>query len=204
MSAIPTRRSLIARLKNWDDDRSWKDFFDSYWKLIYAVARKAGLSDAEAQDVVQEVVIKVSQKISDLKYDPAIGSFKGWLLTMTRWRISDQFRKRMPVARARRHSGESARRTATIDRIPDPAGIPLESIWDEEWQRNLLGMALAKVKQETNPRHYQIFDCYVMKGWSVAKVVETLGISAGQVYLAKHRVGKVLRREMEHLQRELL
>src|SRR5438046_1766960 len=60
---IATRSSLIKRLKNWDDRASWKDFFDTYWKLIYGVARAAGLNDAEAQDVVQETIICVAQKM---------------------------------------------------------------------------------------------------------------------------------------------
>src|SRR6266542_633634 len=91
---IPTRRSLLARLKNWDDQESWQDFFNTYWRFIYSVALKAGLSDAEAQDVVQENVLTVAKKIGEFKSDPAIGSFKGWLMLLTRRRIADQFEKR--------------------------------------------------------------------------------------------------------------
>ena len=91
---IPTRHSLLSRLKDWGDQESWRDFFDTYWKLIYGVAIKAGLSGVEAQEVVQETVIAVAKKIHDFKTDPAFGSFKAWLLHLTRWRIADQFRKR--------------------------------------------------------------------------------------------------------------
>src|SRR5437762_6958342 len=91
---IPTRRSLLVRLKNWDDQESWKDFFDTYWRLIYNVATKAGLSDAEAQEVVQETVIAVARKIGEFKADPAHGSLSAWLMQLTRWRIADQWRKR--------------------------------------------------------------------------------------------------------------
>src|SRR6266481_3693556 len=89
-----TRWTLIGRLKNWDDQESWRDFFDTYWKLIYGVARKSDLTPSEAQEVVQETVISVSKKINDFKADPAYGSFKSWLLNLTRWRIIDQVRKR--------------------------------------------------------------------------------------------------------------
>src|SRR5262252_3704320 len=68
---IPTRESLLSRLKNWEDRESWQDFFDIYWKLIYSMARKAELTDAEAQDIVQETVISVARKIEGFKYDPA-------------------------------------------------------------------------------------------------------------------------------------
>ena len=73
---LPTRRSLLSRLKDWDDQESWKDFFDTYWKLIYGVAIKSGLNDAEAQDVVQEAVISVAKKMHEFKYDPAVGRSK--------------------------------------------------------------------------------------------------------------------------------
>src|SRR6266852_6048825 len=96
---LPTRRSLLSALKQWDDQESWRDFFNTYWKLIYSVAIKAGLSDQEAEDVVQETVISVAKKMGDFKYDPAVCSFKGWLLRITRFRIIDQLRKRQPALR---------------------------------------------------------------------------------------------------------
>src|SRR5712692_9813138 len=92
--SIPTRKSLLIRLKDWDDQKSWQEFFDIYWKLIHAVAIQAGLNEAEAQDVVQETVISVAKKMGEFKTDPAFGSFKSWLLVITRRRIADQFRKR--------------------------------------------------------------------------------------------------------------
>src|ERR1043166_1070615 len=91
---LPTRNSLLTRLKNWDDNDGWKRFFDTYWRLIYGAAIKSGLSDDEAQDVVQETILSVAKKMNEFKYDPALGSFKGWLLTLTRWRITDHIRKR--------------------------------------------------------------------------------------------------------------
>src|ERR1044071_9304757 len=91
---LPTRRSLISRLKNWNDDGSWNDFFDTYSKLLYSVAAKSGFTDAEAQDVVQETSISVAKHIPDFKYDPARGSFKNWLLNFARCRIIDYVRKR--------------------------------------------------------------------------------------------------------------
>src|SRR6266702_4288637 len=96
---IPTRRSLLGRLRNWDDHESWRIFFETYWRLIYQVALKAGLSDAEAQDVVQETVICVFKKMPGFEYREHHGSFKSWLLKLTSWRIADQFRKRNSALR---------------------------------------------------------------------------------------------------------
>jgi RNA polymerase sigma-70 factor (ECF subfamily) len=91
---LPTRWSLLSRLKDWDDQDSWRQFFDTYWQLIYGVALKSGLTHTEAHEVVQEVVITVAKKMEGFKTDPDAGSFKSWLLTLTQWRIKDQLRKR--------------------------------------------------------------------------------------------------------------
>src|SRR3954469_24485520 len=92
--SVSTRWSLIARLKDWDDQEGWREFFDTYWRLIYGVAIKSGLTHAEAQDVVQETIVSVSKNMKAFKADPAFGSFKSWLLNLTRWRITDQVRRR--------------------------------------------------------------------------------------------------------------
>src|ERR1700682_6240928 len=80
LDLIPTRRSLLSRLRDLGDQESWSDFFRSYWRLIYEVALKAGLTDAEAQEVVQETVISVAKQMPGFRYDAARGKFKGWLL----------------------------------------------------------------------------------------------------------------------------
>ena len=95
---LPTRATLIQRLKDWQDQASWQDFFDTYWKLIYRVAIKGGVSELEAQDVVQDTMIAVAKQMPGFKYDPRIGSFKAWLLNITRWRIVDVRRKRESLA----------------------------------------------------------------------------------------------------------
>src|SRR2546422_869000 len=111
---LPTRSSLLVRLRNWDDQEGWRGFFETDWKLIYGAATKAGLTDAEAQDVVQETMLTVAKKMPGFKYDPSIGSFKGWLLQLTHWRIIDQLRKRRPADQPKQHRAEETRSTATI------------------------------------------------------------------------------------------
>src|SRR5213593_4723890 len=133
---LATRRSLVERLADWGDQLRWQEFFDTYSKLIYSAARQSGLTDVEAQEVVQETVITVAKNIDKFKYDPAIGSFKGWLLQITRWRIADQFRKREP-GNAKPPRSADDRLTATIERVPDPQVVDLDTVWEKEWQENL-------------------------------------------------------------------
>ena len=198
-SLTATRRSLVDRLANWEDQQRWQEFFDTYAKLIYSAARKSGLTDAEAQEVVQETVISVAKNISKLQYDPAIGSFKGWLLNITRWRIADQFRKRRPEEQHRPIDDDRA--TATIDRIPDVNSQALDHLWEEQWKENLLDAALTRLKKRIPPKHFQIFDCYVQKQWPAQKVAKHLNVNLGQVYLAKHRVAALLKKEIKALEK---
>jgi RNA polymerase sigma factor (sigma-70 family) len=201
---IPTRATLIQRLKNWQDQSSWQDFFDTYWKLIYGVALKGGLTGAEAQDVVQETMISVAKHMPTFQYDPAIGSFKTWLLNMTRWRITDQLRKRGPVCTASQPNPEDTTTgTSTAEKMVDPASPELDALWDAEWEKNLLDAALAKVKRRLDPQKYQIFDLYVNKEWPPEKVAATFGISVDQVYLAKHRTTEMIKEEVKKMEQKL-
>jgi RNA polymerase sigma-70 factor (ECF subfamily) len=199
-SLLNTRRSLVERLANWGDQRRWQEFFDTYWKLIYSAARQSGLTDVEAQEVVQETVITVAKSIDKLKYDPAVGSFKGWLLQITRWRIADQFRKREPGS-AKRARSPDERLTATIERVPDSRIVDLDAVWESEWKENLFEAAIARVKKKIEPKQFQIFDCYVRKEWPAQKVAARLGVNIGQVYLARHRVGALLKKEIKALEK---
>lgn len=202
-----TRQSLIERLKDWDDRRSWDEFYQTYWRLIYSMASKAGLRADEASEVVQETVLAIAkqQQKATNGYDPAQGSFKNWLLNVTRWRIADQFRKRKRDQQLLTFpEEETASGTGALERFADPDGMDLEKEWDAEWARNLTKAALQKVKGRVSPKQFQIFDCYVVKEWNAQRVMETLEVSLTQVYLAKHRVGKLVKQEIETLQNQLL
>jgi RNA polymerase sigma factor (sigma-70 family) len=209
---IPTRESLLSRLKNWEDGDSWQEFFKTYWKLIYGTARKAGLTDAEAQDIGQETVISVARNIEGFRYDPAVCSFKTWMLQLTRWRIINQLKRRQrdqggPSAGPPEFKApgppEASDRTSTLDRVADPAGPDLEGIWDKEWEKNLLNAAMERLKRRVDPEHLQVFDLYCLEQWPAQKVARTLGVSLGRVYLTKHRVGRLLKKEVQALRRTL-
>ena len=197
---IPTRDSLLSRLKDWGDDDSWRDFFNTYWKLVYGVALKAGLTEQEAEEVVQETVITVARRIPEFKYDPSVCSFKTWLLNLTRWRIVDQLRKRQPKVNG--HADGTAH-TATIERLPNPPGVDLDAMWDNEWQQSLVNTAIQRIKRRVNPEHYQIFHLCVFKEWPVKKVARELDVNVAQVYLAKHRIGALLKKEVKALEKKL-
>lgn len=199
-AALSTRMSLIEGLTDWQDQRRWQEFYDTYWRLIFSVARKSGLSEDEAHEVVQETILTVAKNVS--KYDPEAGPFKNWLLNTTRWRINDQFRKRDPAAASQRgRSGEdTGHDTDTVERLPGQDG--LDAVWDEEWKRHLFETALTRVKNKVSARQFQIFDCLMVKRWAASKVSTELRVSIAQVYLAKHRLGSLMKKEVEALEKQ--
>lgn len=195
-SSLATRASLLGRLKDLEDQPSWQEFFDAYWRLIYSVALKAGLTDAEAQDVVQETVISAARHLPGFHYDPKVCSFKTWLLRLARWRIIDQLRKRLPASQPVEAAVEDdATATALLDRLTRGVAPDLEQIWTEEWEKLVLAAAIDRAKQQVRPEQFQIFDLYALRGMPATQVAKLLGVSVARVYLAKHRVARVVRAE---------
>ena len=92
--------------------------------------------------------------------------------------------------------------TSTADRIPDPAGVPLETVWSEEWEKNVLAAALEEVKRLVRPKQFQMFDLHVLQNLSVQDTARTLRVSAASVYMAKHRVTRLVRREVKRLEQK--
>jgi RNA polymerase sigma factor (sigma-70 family) len=198
---LPTRYSLLSRLKDWEDHQSWQVFFDTYWRLIYSFAIQSGLTETEAQDVVQETVMSVARDISKFKRERALGSFKGWLRNIIRWRISDQLRKRLPTDSGEEPSSGSGS-VAALESIADPASSALDALWEKEWQENLFAAAVDRLKRRVKEEHFQMFDLYVLKQLPVSKVAEMMGVNIGQVYLAKHRVAGLIKKEVQQLEKE--
>ena len=196
--AARTRRSLIMRLGDWKDQKSWDEFYRTYWRLIYSVALKAGLREDEAWDVVQETVLTIAKQSVKGMYDPEKGSFKMWLWHITRWRINDQFRQRRKDTAATTTAVDGTERVPLTD-VPDTSGETFTKIWDREWQNNVMKAAIERVKMKVSPQQFQIFDYNVLRGMSASEVRRKLGVSIAQVYLAKHRVGGVLKKEVAYI-----
>ncbi len=197
---IPTRSTLVSRLKDWQDADSWREFFQTYSRLIHNTALKEGLTEAEAQDVVQDTVLSVAKKMPEFKYDRRAGSFKGWLLQLTRWRILNQRRKRLSYESLDAQTGA----VPELDSIPDPTGQELLDYWESEWKKNLLEVAIERVKESASPHQYEIFYLHVAKKLPAREVAATLNVSVPQVYLAKHRVSVLVKKEVRRLEKEMV
>jgi RNA polymerase sigma-70 factor (ECF subfamily) len=137
-------------------------------------------------------------------YDRSKGSFKGWLQTTTRWKIIDQLRKRQ--------------RNRALERFPDsedsedggeewplrhPGPSELEAQWQNEWEQNLVEVAIERVKNQVRPRDFQVFDFCTIKEWPAAKVANRLKLIRPQVYYLNKKVSQMIRHEITKLQQQL-
>jgi RNA polymerase sigma factor (sigma-70 family) len=209
-SSLQTRASLLDRLKTGDDVESWQEFYRIYGKLVRDFSLQAGLTETEAEEVVQETAIGIARHLPEYRYDPKVCRFKTWLLNLTSWRIKDQLKKRKPgsTSRAAQSGDPPAPRsddtthTATINRVPDPNTANLDSQFEHGWRQNLLAAALDRVKGQFSLKHYQIFDLLVLKEWPATDVARSLGVSLANVYVTRHRVSAAVKKEGRRLEKE--
>ena len=149
-------------------------------------------------------MISVSKTIEGFDYRPRSkgGSFKSWLLNLTRWRIQDQFRKRPKDSPLTQRSGDDSDPSDPLDKIPDPKTDRLEEIWKTEWERNLMDVALKQLKRQVDGKHFQVFHLNVVKNWPPKKVAGALSVNIGQVYLVKHRLARKLEELIQELRKD--
>jgi RNA polymerase sigma-70 factor (ECF subfamily) len=189
--ALLTRPSLLVRLRDPEDGVSWRRFVELYGALVYGFARQRGLQDADAADLTQEVFLAVARAMSRRQYDPARGSFRGWLYGIARRRLARLLHRRAsePVG-----SGNS-----TIQRhLSEQPGPDPEADWEHEFQKQLFRLAAAEVRPHFAPATWDAFWQTAVEGKAGAAVAAALGLSVGAVYVARSRV---LARLTEHIRR---
>ena len=202
-SQLPTRQSLLSRLRDWQDQAGWCEFFDRYWRLIYNVARKSGLNDAEAQDVVQNTFIYLTRRMPRFHYDRTRGSFKSWLRVVTRSRINVYCRKEKDRgAFVREPLPNDPGEDNVPDAWPDKAAESLDEVWQREWEQNLVNTAFRRLRAKVGSQQLLIFRLTTVEELPLTQVAKKLGVSLPQVYLARHRVGKLFKSEVLRLRLE--
>jgi len=203
ISSLRTRPTLLFRLRDWRDEATWTEFYRLYYNFVYGCARRAGLPHADAEEVVQDVFKRVAETVHEFESDPARGSFRGWLLNLTRWRVSDKYRARKPHERwpAHARAPDDSEGTSTIERLPDQPDSP--AAWEAEWQHHILEAALGRIARRVPAKQFQVFDLYRRHDWSVMRVARDLGVSSAYVYLTSHRLTKMLKKEVDALREHL-
>jgi RNA polymerase sigma-70 factor (ECF subfamily) len=192
-----THASLVLRLRDRGDERAWSEFTDIYGPLVHRFARRRGLQEADAQDLVQEVFRAVARAIERYDPDPARGSFRGWLSEIARNLIINL------VAAQRRHprgTGDTDMQRL-LEQCPDPSGED-SALFEAEYRGRLLAWAAERVRGEFSEAVWQAFWQAGVEGRPAKEVAEALGMTLGTVYQYKSRVVVRIRRELAQFEWE--
>lgn len=195
VSDSPTRPSLLCRICDPGDTQSWQTFVDVYGPLIYRHARARGLQDADAAEVTQEVLLQVSRSIQKFEYRPEQARFRDWLGTVTLNKIRSFLRHQAATDHVQ---GETA--PEVLDHIA--SGQP-DTQWAEEFHQHVLQTALARTRPHFEEQTWRAFELVWREQRSEAEVAQELGQRINWVYLAKSRVLKRLRAEVQELAEDL-
>ncbi len=191
-----TRASLLVRLRNGDNTNAWHEFMELYGPVVYGFARKRGLQDADATDLMQDVLRSVSTAIGRLDYDRQQGTFRGWLFTITRNKVFN-------FLSARRIRPQGTGDTSTNRLLEaQPEAADGADTWELEYQRRLAAIAMEQVQPEFQESTWRAFWLTAVEGQAVADVSSQLNLSAGAVYVAKSRVLARLKQEVDALRRQ--
>ena len=191
-----TRVSLLVQIRAGSNHAAWQEFVNLYGPVVYGFARKRGLQDADAADLMQDVLRSVSSAIGRLDYDRRQGTFRGWLFTITRNKVFNFLSARRIRPQA---SGDT-----TTNRLlsEEPDGHDGSDTWELEYQRRLAALAMDRVKGEFQENTWRAFWLTAVEGLAAADVAKQVGMSPGAIYVAKSRVLARLKDEVEALRQQ--
>ena len=176
-----TRVTLLAQLRDGTGPVAWEEFFQRYWPVIYGFAVRRGCSPNTAEDVVQDVMLKVFEKREIFRYDPERGRFRDWLGTIVRHRVADL--RRRPSERVRPGAQNDAAEYAGESAQPGP-----EALWETVFEQAVLMAVLDVVRRETEPRDFVAFELTMLASVPPAEAAAALGTTRYAVYKARRRV----------------
>jgi RNA polymerase sigma-70 factor (ECF subfamily) len=171
-----THGTLLERLREASDPLAWEEFYERYWRLIFATARRRGCSDHTAEEIVQEAMLAVFKGRAAFRYER--GRFRDWLGTVVRHAIAA--RRRAPADRVRPLADD-----APLAEVPDATADP---DWDRGFELATLAALLDTVKHEVAPATFQAFELSVLQELPGADVARVTGLSRNAVYLARRRI----------------
>jgi RNA polymerase sigma-70 factor (ECF subfamily) len=185
---------LLVRLRDARDDAAWRQFVGLYAPVIERFARQRGLQEADALDLQQNVLAAVSEGLKKHSYDPAKGTFRGWLFGVVRHHMAQLARKERAGTRG---SGDTDA-LEQLHAVPQPDAAE-SALWDEQCKRQLFLWAAERVREQVEPASWQAFWQIAVENRAVADVAASLGMRAGAVYTAKSRVLARIKREIESI-----
>ena len=195
MQAPETRASLLLRIRDASDARAWDEFAEMYREIIFRMARSRGLQDADADDLVQQVMVSISTAIERFEQDPDRGSFRGWLTTIARRAIINA------LTRGRQYRGVGGTDFVELVR-QEPAADVVTQTLSLDYRRETFRVVAEKVRKEVDEKTWQAFHQTVVLQQPVDEVARRMGRSVGSIHTARSRVMKRLRDHVAAMQNE--
>ncbi|MHC5110763.1 MAG: RNA polymerase sigma factor [Planctomycetota bacterium] len=183
-----TRASLLIRIKDPDNAKAWSEFTAIYRPILHRYATSRGLSEDDAEDVVQFGMAAVYKHIKNFDYDPDKGSFRGWLRTV----VNNHIRILQKKRRELNAKSQQLRMLETHDESPEAA-------FDRVWLEEHLKCCLQRVQAEVDDKAFKAFKSYVIDEWPVRRVCDTMGMNRNQLYKIKWRITHKLQEKMREL-----
>lgn len=191
--SFETRPSLLLRLGDPSDQTAWEEFTSLYWPVIYRLARKRGLQDADAQDLAQKILLTLSRKIADWKPTTESGAFRGWLSVVTRnVTLNMLSRRKQDIPRG----GTSM--LQQLASLPEREDVDRE--FELEYRRALFRMAADEIRSEFQPATWSAFWLTAVEGLSVEEAAEHLGLQIGSIYAGRSRVMRRLKQKIQDIE----
>lgn len=187
-----TRPSLLDALDSQAETSGWRTFFACYAPAVFRVARGRGLGEADAEDVVQQVMLQVSKHISDFDYSPARGKFRNWIRAITETKIIDFFRRNRPVV----SSDLVAEQLSTQDAADH------EDPWQREWELMDILRCIDEVARDVSPRRMEAFRMYSLEGRSATETAKALEMTENHVYVIRSQILALVRKRLAELHGE--
>jgi RNA polymerase sigma-70 factor (ECF subfamily) len=177
-----TRPTLLARLRDASDSMAWEEFFRCYWSTLHFYARGRGCSDHTAEEVVQDVMLKVFEQRDIFRYDPSRGRFRDWLRRVVSNRVAERRRRAADRIRAAGgDAGDGLSAAHADDDTPD-------ALWETAFERSLLAALIDTVRREANPRDFVAFELTVLQERGPADVARLTGMTRNMVYKARRKI----------------
>jgi RNA polymerase sigma-70 factor (ECF subfamily) len=185
----------LLRIRDPRDVESWREFVTTYGPLIYRFGRRYGLQDADASDVMQDVLAQVAHAVRSFEYQPELGRFRDWLGTVTRHRLL-----RVRQCHDRNPAVPSGGESAILERVAAPGQ---DAEWTAEFNAHVLQVALERARPHFEDQTWRAFERAWLDDCPAPAVATELGLGVDAVYVAKSRVLKRLRHEVETLAADL-
>lgn len=186
-----TRTSLLVRLRADSDPTGWHEFVRMYGPLLRCFARRAGIPDQDAGDVVQDILLRLLRALPEFEYSPERGRFRAWLRSICRNTVIDWRRRQVQ------------RRERAICEEPLAASEAADDCWNAEHRRYVVRHALAAVRTQVSLSAWNCFEQYVLQERPAADVARELQLSPAAVYVIASRVRARLRRKCAQFDEDL-